>query len=61
MHKTKLHNVLAMTSAVHLTGRFRLPKKAKSPFKIGYDPELDTSPVLNPDAAFAFLTFISIL
>ena len=28
----------------------RLPKKAENPFKMGYDPKLDTSPDLDPDA-----------
>ena len=26
-----------------------LPKKAENPFKIGYDPEFDISPELEPD------------
>ena len=38
-----------------------MPKKAKNPFKMGYDPELDISPDLDPDAASYYLTFISIL
>ena len=37
--------------AVHLAanygGRFRLPNKAENPFKMGYHPELDTSPELD--------------
>ena len=36
--------------------RFRIPKKAENPFKMGYVPELDTSPQLDPD-----LTIICIL
>ena len=39
--------------AVHLSSnhgaKFRMPKKAGSPFKMAYDSELDTSPELNPD------------
>ena len=38
-----------------------MPKKAEYPFKMGYDPELDTSPELDPDAAFYFLTIIGVL
>ena len=52
-------------NAVHVAenydGRFRLPKKAENPFMIGYDPELDTSPELNLDAASYYLTAIGIL
>ena len=51
--------------AVHLTtnygGRFRLPKKAENPFKIGYDQLWDTSPEIDPDAVFYYLTIIGIL
>ena len=42
-------------------GKYRLPKKAENPFKIGYDPELDISPELNSDAVSYYLTFIGIL
>ena len=35
-------------------GRFKLPKKAENPFKIGYEPELDISPESEPDAASYF-------
>ena len=38
-----------------------MPKRAENPFKIGYDPELDTSPELDPDAGSDYLTIISIL
>ena len=38
-----------------------MPMKAENPFKMGYDPELDTSPELDPDAASYYLTIISIL
>ena len=51
--------------AVHLAfnynDRFRLPQEAENPFKMGYDPELDTSPHLDPDAASCHLTIIGIL
>ena len=50
--------------AVHLlsnySGKYRMPKKAENPFKVGFDPELDTSPELDPDAA-SYLTITSIL
>ena len=29
-------------------GQFRMPKKAENPFKMGYDPEFDTSPQIRP-------------
>ena len=38
-----------------------MPKKAKNPFKIGYDPELGISPELDPDAASYYLTVIGFL
>ena len=38
-----------------------MPKKAENPFKMGYNPELDTSPELDPDAASYYLTIIGIL
>ena len=38
-----------------------MPKKAKNPFKMGYYPELDTSPEIDPDAASYYLTIIGIL
>ena len=36
-------------------------RKAENPFKMGYDPELDTSPELDPDEASYYLTIIGIL
>ena len=41
--------------------RYKMPKKAENPFKMGYDPELDTSPELDPNAASYYLTIICIL
>ena len=38
-----------------------MPKMAENPFKMGYDPELDTSPELDPDAGSYYLTIIGIL
>ena len=38
-----------------------MPKKAENSFKMGYDPELDISPKLDPDAASYYLTIIGIL
>ena len=50
---------------VHLVanygGIFRLSKKAENLFKMGYDPELDTSPELDTDAVSYYLTIIDIL
>ena len=39
-------------------GRFRLPKKAENPFKMGYDPVLNTSPELDSDAASSYLRWL---
>ena len=47
--------------AANYGGRFRLPKKAENPLKMGYDPELNFSPELDPDAVSYFLTITSIL
>ena len=41
--------------------RHSLPKEAQNPLTMGYDPELDTSPVVDPDAASYYLTVIDIL
>ena len=38
-----------------------MPKKAENPYKMGYDPELDTSQELDPDAASYYLTIIGVL
>ena len=38
-----------------------MPKEAKNPFKMGYDPELDTCPELDHNTASFYLTIISIL
>ena len=42
-------------------GKYRMLKKAENPFKMGYNPELDTSHELNPKTASYYLTIISIL
>ena len=42
-------------------GKYKISKKAKNPFKMCYDPELDTSPELDPDASSYHLTIIGIL
>ena len=47
--------------AANYSGRFKLPKKAENPFKMGYDPEFDINPELEPDAASYFQTVICIL
>ena len=51
----------AVYLAANYGGRFKLPKKAKNPFRMGYDPELYTSSELDPDAASYCLTIIGIL
>ena len=38
-----------------------MPKKVENPFKMGYDPEMDTSPELDPDRESNYLTIIGIL
>ena len=38
-----------------------MPKKAENLVKLSYDPGLDTSPELDPDAASCFLTIIGVL
>ena len=38
-----------------------MPKKAKNSFKMGNNPELDSSPKLKPYAASYYLTIIGIL
>ena len=43
------------------SGRFRAPKQTDNPFKIGYDPELDVSQELEPDAALGFQSVSGIL
>ena len=40
---------------------FRLPKKAQNIFNMGYDPEMDNSPELDPDAVSYYLTIINVL
>ena len=39
-------------------GRFRLTNKVENPLKMGYDPEVDTSPELDPDTASYYLMII---
>ena len=46
---------------VNFGGKFRLPKKAENPVKMGHDPELDTSPELDPNAVSYYLIIIRIL
>ena len=43
------------------SGQFRMPKKADNLFRMSYDPELDISPELDPDAVSCYLSIISIL
>ena len=48
MNPTKYVKEAVWNCAVHLLfnywGKYGLPKKAQNPFKLGFDPELDTSP-----------------
>ena len=39
----------------------QMPKKAENPFDMGYDPELDARPELDPDTAYYYLTCIGLL
>ena len=71
--KTKLHNRVwawemspakyvkeaVRNCTVHLLSNYE--GKYRNPFKMGNDPELDASPVLDPDAASYYLTIICIL
>ena len=65
MSPTKYVIEAVRNSIVHLRsnygGKYRMPKKAENPFKMGYDPELDTNPKLDSDAASNYLTIIGIL
>ena len=47
--------------AANYSCRLKLPKKTENTFKMGHDPELGTSPELEPDTVSYYLTFISIL
>ena len=51
--------------AVHLSsndgGKYRMPKKAENPFKMGHDPELDISPELDQIAVSYYLTAIDVI
>ena len=42
------------------SGTFRLPKRADNPFKMGYDPEFNTSPELELYTASYFQTIIGV-
>ena len=65
MSPTKYIREEVRNCTVHLSsnygGKYRLPKKAENPFKMGYNPALDTIPELDPDAASYYLTIIAIL
>ncbi len=45
----------------HFDGRFSLPKRADNPFSMTYEPELDDSTPLDPDAASYFQTTIGVM
>ena len=40
---------------------YRLQKRAKNPFAMGYCPELDVSPILGPHDASYYQSFISVM
>ena len=65
MSPVKYDQIAVRKCTVHLLsnygGKYRMPMKAESPFKMGNDPELDTSPELDPDAASYYLTIIGVL
>lgn len=42
-------------------GKYSLPKKAENPFRMGYEPELDTSAPLDPDASSYYQSLIGVL
>ena len=65
MSPTKYVCEFVRNCKVHLStkyvDKYKMPKKAENPFKMGYEPELDTSPELDPDAVTYYLTIIGIL
>ena len=65
MSPTRYVHEAVINCIVHLSSnyvcKYKMPKKAENPFKMGYDPELDTSPELDPDTASYYLTIIGIL
>jgi hypothetical protein len=42
-------------------GKYSLPKKAKNPFRMGYEPELDESSPLDADAAAYYKSIIGVM
>ena len=44
--------------AKHLSRGYECPKRAGNPFKTGYSPELDVSPVLGPDEVSYYKSLI---
>ena len=65
MSPTKYVHKAVRNCTVHLSsnygGKYKMPKKAENPFKMGYDPELDTSPELDSNAVPWYLTITGIL
>ena len=65
MSSTKDIYVVVRTYEAHLgandNGKYGMSKRAKNPFSMGHDPEMDISPVLSPDTALYFLSIIGIL
>ena len=42
-------------------GKYSLPKKAENPFRMGYEPELDTLAPLDPDTSSYYQSLIGVL
>ena len=65
MSPTKYVREAMRNCAAHLSynygGKYRIPKKADNPFKMGFDPELDTSMELDQDALSYYRMSISII
>jgi hypothetical protein len=45
----------------HWNGRYRLPARAANPFRLDYDPIIDTTPTLTPDLSSYFQSLIGIM
>ena len=52
---------IAVCKSFNYGGKYRMSKKEENPFKMGYDPLMDTSPELDPDTASYYLIIIGIL
>ena len=45
----------------HFGGRYSFPKRAENPFRMDYDPDMDTTPLLTPDAASYYQSIIGVM